>query len=101
RGEAYVANNLYSVGFRPETAGTSTTSIDHFDPIDISRSEDTTVPTAGVSLGLSYAIDRVRVGAGYKWERYFDVLDGGFDTHEDADRTIDGPYFKIAVGFGG
>jgi hypothetical protein len=41
------------------------------------------------------------VGAGYRWERYFDVLDVGYDEAEDADRTIDGPYFKLSVGFGG
>jgi outer membrane receptor protein involved in Fe transport len=65
------------------------------------RSKDVTVPMLDVSLGLSYEVGRVKVGAGYRWERYFDVLDVGNDEHQDADRTIDGPYFKIAVGFGG
>jgi outer membrane receptor protein involved in Fe transport len=66
-----------------------------------SRSTDVSVPVVDLSLGLAYEVGRVRVGAGYRWERYFDVLDVGDDEHEDADRTIDGPYFKIAVGFGG
>ncbi|HEX5776341.1 MAG TPA: hypothetical protein VFX95_06640, partial [Caulobacteraceae bacterium] len=65
------------------------------------RSEDVTVFTAGATLGLAYSIDRVRIGAGYRWERYFDVLDGGYNQAKDADRTIDGPYFKLSVGFGG
>jgi outer membrane receptor protein involved in Fe transport len=71
-------------------------------PIDVEpRSADVEVPVLDLSLGLSYAIQRLKVGAGYRWERYFDVLDVGYDKHQDADRTIDGPYFKIAVGFGG
>jgi hypothetical protein len=59
------------------------------------------VPLLGLELGLSYEIQRVKLSTGYRWERYFDVLDAGFDNERDADRTIDGPYFKIAVGFGG
>jgi outer membrane receptor protein involved in Fe transport len=70
--------------------------------VDIApRSEDVTVPLVDMSLGLAYEVGRVKVGAGYRWERYFDVLDVGYDEHQDGDRTIDGPYFKIAVGFGG
>ena len=59
------------------------------------------VPTVGASLGLSYTLDRLKVGAGYRWERYFDVIDGGIEERKTYDRTIDGPYFKLAVGFGG
>ena len=70
-------------------------------PVSISRSRSVTVPTAAAALGLSYKVDRFSIGAGYRWERYFDVLDVGYDEAKDADRTIDGPYFKIAVGFGG
>ncbi|HEX6861000.1 MAG TPA: TonB-dependent receptor [Caulobacteraceae bacterium] len=66
-----------------------------------SRSEDVTAGILGASLGLAYSIDRVRIGAGYRWERYSDVLDIGFAEHQDGDRTIDGPYFKLSVGFGG
>ena len=69
--------------------------------VNISRSQSVTVPTASLSLGLSYNIDRMSIGAGYRWERYFDVLDVGFEDAKDADRTIDGPYFKLSVGFGG
>ncbi|HEX6859961.1 MAG TPA: TonB-dependent receptor [Caulobacteraceae bacterium] len=65
------------------------------------RSTSVTAPFVDVSLGLSYDVQRFKVSAGYRWERYFDVLDVGYDEHKDADRTIDGPYFKIAVGFGG
>ena len=65
------------------------------------RSRSVTVSMAGASLGLSYEIQRVKIGAGYRWERYFDALDVGYDEPKDADRTLDGPYFRIAVGFGG
>ena len=68
---------------------------------DESRSDSATVPVADVSLGLAYEAGRVRVGAGYRWERYFDVLDVGFDEAKEGDRTLDGPYFKLAIGFGG
>jgi outer membrane receptor protein involved in Fe transport len=67
----------------------------------ISRSRSATVPTADVSLGLSYEVDRFKVGAGYRWERYFDAIDAGFTEHKSYDRTVDGPYFKVSVGFGG
>ncbi len=71
-------------------------------PVDIApRSDDVTVPLVDLSLGLAYEAGRVKVGAGYRWERYFDVLDVGYDEHQDGDRTIDGPYFKLSVGFGG
>jgi hypothetical protein len=65
------------------------------------RSKSVSVPVVDLSLGLAYEVGRFKAGAGYRWERYFDVLDVGYDEHKDADRTIDGPYFKIAVGFGG
>jgi outer membrane receptor protein involved in Fe transport len=70
-------------------------------PVTGQRSRNVTVPLVDLSLGLSYDVGRVKIGAGYRWERYFDVLDVGDDEAKDADRTIDGPYFKIAVGFGG
>jgi outer membrane receptor protein involved in Fe transport len=70
-------------------------------PLAAPRSKSVTVPMLDLSLGLSYDVGRFKAGAGYRWERYFDVLDVGYDEHQDADRTIDGPYFKIAVGFGG
>jgi outer membrane receptor protein involved in Fe transport len=70
-------------------------------PIDLRRSENATVPVVDLSLGLSYDVGRIKVGTGYRWERYFNVLDVGQNEAKDADRTIDGPYFKIAVGFGG
>jgi outer membrane receptor protein involved in Fe transport len=70
-------------------------------PAPADRSRSVTVPVIDLSLGLSYEVGRINVGAGYRWERYFDVLDVGYDEANDGDRTIDGPYFKIAVGFGG
>jgi hypothetical protein len=70
-------------------------------PLNVApRSTSVSVPVLDLSLGLSYEIQRIKVGAGYRWERYFNVLDGGYAEHRDYDRTMDGPYFKIAVGFG-
>jgi hypothetical protein len=65
------------------------------------RSKSTTVPFVNLNLGLSYEIQRVKIGAGYRWERYFNVLDAGYAEHKAYDRTIDGPYLKLSVGFGG
>jgi hypothetical protein len=65
------------------------------------RSKSVAVPTANLSLGLTYEVDRFKVDAGYRWERYFNAIDGGDRARKSYDRTIDGPYFKIAVGFGG
>jgi hypothetical protein len=70
-------------------------------PIDIARTDNVTVPIVGVSLGLSYSIDQVKVSGGYRWERYFNAIDGGITERKTYDRQFDGPYFKIAVGFGG
>jgi len=65
------------------------------------RSKSVTVPVVDLSLGLSYEIQRIKVGAGYRWERYFNPIDGGYAERKSYDRTIDGPYFKVSVGFGG
>jgi len=65
------------------------------------RSKSVSVPMADVSLGLAYEVGRFKAGAGYRWERYFNLLDAGYAEHKSYDRTFDGPYFKIAVGFGG
>jgi outer membrane receptor protein involved in Fe transport len=88
-------NNQRSLDF-PEPP-----TYEHSTPFAASRSRSVTVPTAGASLGLAYKLDRFQLGAGYRWERYFDAIDGGYAEHKSYDRTIDGPYFKIAVGFGG
>jgi hypothetical protein len=70
-------------------------------PIDIHRTKSTSVPVLDLGLGLSYEIQRIKVSTGYRWERYFNVLDTGYAERKANDRTMDGPYFKIAVGFGG
>ncbi len=71
------------------------------DPVVIERSEDATVPMVDLSLGVSFSKGPFTTGVGYRWEQYFDAIDGGYRTHESDDRTIDGPYFKLSVGFGG
>jgi outer membrane receptor protein involved in Fe transport len=70
-------------------------------PQPFQRSADATVPSFEAALGVSYKIGGFTAGAGYRWERYFDAIDGGFEEHKSYDRTIDGPYFKLSVGFGG
>jgi hypothetical protein len=70
-------------------------------PATPARSKSATVPTFAAALGLSYEVQRVKVSGGYRWERYFDVLDAGWAEHKEVNRTIDGPYFNVSVGFGG
>ncbi|HEX6866586.1 MAG TPA: Lpg1974 family pore-forming outer membrane protein, partial [Caulobacteraceae bacterium] len=70
-------------------------------PEVIARSEDATVPTVDLSLGVSYSKGAFKTGLGYRWERYFEAIDGGYRQHEAEDRTIDGPFFKVSMGFGG
>jgi hypothetical protein len=65
-----------------------------------SRSHRATVPSLGGSLGLSYSVGRVGISTGYSWERYFDVIDGGINDRQTYDRTIQGPFLKLKVGFG-
>ena len=88
--------------------GTTTTgnvispeSVEVAPPEAFSRSEGATVPNFNASLGLSLKMGAFKMGAGYRWERYFDAVDGGYREHEAEDRTIDGPYFKVSMGFGG
>jgi hypothetical protein len=85
-----------AVNFRPAFPTTTTTT-----PVAYHRSKSVTVPTYGASLGMSYKVDRFKVDAGYRWERYQDAIDGGYAQSKAEDRTIDGPYFKVSVGFGG
>ncbi|HEX6865592.1 MAG TPA: TonB-dependent receptor [Caulobacteraceae bacterium] len=96
---AYFSTTGLSLVGRTDPDGPYLVTVTPMD--EISRSKSVTVPTAAVSLGLSYEVDRFKVGAGYRWERYFDAIDGGFEEHQSEDRTIDGPYFKLSVGFGG
>jgi len=77
------------------------TTTTNLPSVNMVRSKSVAAPTYGASLGLSYEVDRFRIGAGYRWERYQNAIDGGFAESKSEDRTIDGPYFKIAVGFGG
>jgi len=71
-------------------------------PLDLApRSKNVTVPVLDLSLGLSFGTPGVKLSTGYRWERYFNVLDAGFTERKSYDRTLDGPYFKVAIGFGG
>jgi iron complex outermembrane receptor protein len=94
-----ILSNYYSSRYNNTYAQT----IDSSERIAVERrrSKSVTVPTANLSLGLTYEVDRFKVGAGYRWERYFNAIDGGDREHKDFDRTIDGPYFKFSLGFGG
>jgi hypothetical protein len=69
--------------------------------VSITRRNRVTVPTLGAAAGLSYSIGRVGVKAGYRWDRYFNAIDGGgADGPGKYDRTIHGPYIKLSIGFG-
>jgi hypothetical protein len=71
-------------------------------PIDIApRNKSATVPVLDLSLGLSFETSGVKLSTGYRWERYFNVLDAGFQEHKSYDRTLDGPYVRLSLGFGG
>jgi hypothetical protein len=70
-------------------------------PHDAARKQNVTVPVVDLALGLSYEAGRIKLGTGYRWERYFNVLDAGFAEEKDFDRTLDGPYLKVSLGFGG
>ena len=69
--------------------------------IAVARRNRVTVPTLGAAAGLSYSIGRVGVKAGYRWDRYFDAIDGGDASGPGKyDRTIHGPYIKLSIGLG-
>ena len=79
------------------TGPTSTTTAQ----VNIARRNSVTVPTLGAAAGLSYSIGRVGVKAGYRWDRYFNAIDGGgADGPGKYDRTIHGPYIKLSIGLG-
>jgi outer membrane receptor protein involved in Fe transport len=79
------------------TGPTSTTT----SQVSISRRNSVTVPTLGAAAGLSYSLGRVGVKAGYRGDRYFNAIDGGgADGRGKYDRTIQGPYIKLSIGFG-
>jgi iron complex outermembrane recepter protein len=65
------------------------------------RTKSATVPGLNASLGLSYELGRMKLDGGYRWERYFKAIDAGLETRKTYDRSFDGPYFKVSVGFGG
>jgi iron complex outermembrane receptor protein len=85
----------------PESRPTRTITVIYDDVVPRSRTEDVSVPNLSLSLGLSYSIDRVKVSTGYTYDRFFDVIDGGYEDAQTFDRTIHGPYLKLSLGFGG
>jgi len=89
-----------AVGF-----GGSWDSVDFTPPYDTTlthnRSKSATVPVANARLGLSYELGRLKLSGGYRWERYFNVIDAGVAERKTYDRQFDGPYMKVSIGFGG
>ena len=81
--------------------GTLVETLHYDDLVPRTRTNDVTVPNLSLGLGLSYTIDRVKVSTGYAYDRFFDVIDGGYKAAKDYDRTIHGPYLKLSLGFGG
>jgi outer membrane receptor protein involved in Fe transport len=82
------------------TIDNATTTTDTVIPLQ-RRSESVVVPMFGGSVGLTYRIGGASLGAGYRWERYVNVIDGGVETRQRYDRTIDGPTMKLTMDFGG
>jgi outer membrane receptor protein involved in Fe transport len=70
-------------------------------PVSISRSKSVTVPAVRANLGLSYTVGSVKLSGGYRTERYYKAVDAGYTERKVFDRSFDGPYFKVSVGFGG
>jgi len=89
---AYSRGNLWDLITLTDSYDTTTVRV---------RDKSVTVPAANASLGLSYELGGLKVGAGYRWERYFKAIDAGLDSRKTYDRQFDGPYFKVSVGFGG
>ncbi len=71
-------------------------------PITVApRDKFAEVPVVDLSLGLSYKVKGVELSGGYRWERYFGVIDGGFQKSKAEDRSLYGPYLRVSIGFGG
>jgi hypothetical protein len=89
---------VYAGGYFLDT----TTIIESYDTHSLFvRDKSVTIPEANASLGLSYELGGLKVGTGYRWERYFKAIDAGIDERKTYDRQFDGPYFKVSLGFGG
>jgi len=95
--DGYEGSAYFDQKYFPEVVG----QVEDPTRVHIHHSKSVSAPLLDLSLGLSYDIQRIKVSTGYRWERYFDVLDAGFEEHKSFDRTIDGPYFRLSVGFGG
>jgi hypothetical protein len=89
---------VYAGGYFLDT----TTIIESYDTHSLFvRDKSVTIPEANASLGLSYELGGLKVGTGYRWERYFKAIDAGIADRKTYDRQFDGPYFKVSLGFGG
>ncbi len=78
---------------------TNPTSVDEEAFVD-QRDDSVMATTLGLGVGLSYRLGGIGLSGGYRWERYMSVIDGGIDERRKSDRTLEGPYFKVRVGFG-
>ena len=65
------------------------------------RNKSVSVPTLRANLGLSYTLGGVKVSGGYRIERYYKVFDAGIESRKTYDRSFDGAYAKVSIGFGG
>ncbi|MGE5501190.1 MAG: Lpg1974 family pore-forming outer membrane protein, partial [Ignavibacteriales bacterium] len=98
RGRQYGA---YRSGFLTVNIDAFDLSPPYNDAIDLSRSKNVSVPTVNANLGLSYTLGGVKVSGGYRMERYYKVIDGGYMERKAYDRNVDGVYAKVSIGFGG
>jgi iron complex outermembrane recepter protein len=65
------------------------------------RTKSVSVPSLRANLGLTYTLGGVKLSGGYRVERYYKVFDAGIENRKTYDRSFDGVYAKVSIGFGG
>jgi hypothetical protein len=72
--------------------------------IDEKRSKNVVVPNLEADAALSWRMtDEAKFSLGYRVDSYFDVFDNGgvFDSRDEGDRIIHGPFIKLTISNGG
>ena len=63
------------------------------------RSKNVTVPNLGGYAALSVRYSNAKVSLGYRADYFFGAVDGGIDTTKKEDRSFNGPFASISIGF--
>ncbi|HUJ02726.1 MAG TPA: hypothetical protein VLW75_03745 [Rhizomicrobium sp.] len=64
-----------------------------------SRSKNVTVPNLGGYAALSLRYSNAKVSLGYRADYFFGAIDGGIDASKKEDRSFNGPFASISIGF--